>query len=83
MSLPPNRRPRHHTEVVIGVVMGAIDLAPAQSRSQRSEATVVACPMKRRLGPIFNAANDVIEQALIKTSLAELVRDIAKFARKV
>jgi hypothetical protein len=36
----------------------------------------VACAMKRRLGPIFNAANDAVEQALNKTSLAELVRGV-------
>jgi hypothetical protein len=30
--------------------------------------------MKRRLGPIFNAANDAVEQPLGKTSLAGLVR---------
>src|SRR5260370_40136978 len=30
--------------------------------------------MKRRLGRIFNAANDAVEQALSTTSLAELVR---------
>jgi DNA-binding IscR family transcriptional regulator len=32
-----------------------------------------ACAMKRRLGPIFNAANDAVEQALSKTSLSDLV----------
>ena len=31
-----------------------------------------------RLGPIFNAASDAVEQALSKTSLAELVRGIRK-----
>jgi NADP-dependent 3-hydroxy acid dehydrogenase YdfG len=45
-------------------------------RSQVHEGCVAACAMKRRLGPIFNAANDAVEQALSKTSLAELVRDI-------
>src|SRR5215831_14621583 len=35
---------------------------------------VVACAMQRRLGPIFNAANDAVEQALSTTRLAELVR---------
>jgi hypothetical protein len=45
-------------------------------RSQVHEGCVVACAMKRRLGPIFNAANDAVEQALSKTSLAELVRGI-------
>ena len=42
--------------------------------SQVHEGGVVACAMKRRLGPIFNAANDAVEQALSTTSLAELVR---------
>ena len=45
-------------------------------RGQVHERCVVACAMKRRLGPIFNAANDAVEQALSKTSLAELVRDV-------
>ena len=42
--------------------------------SQVHEGWVVACAMKRRLGPIFNTATDVGEQALSKTSLAALVR---------
>jgi hypothetical protein len=33
--------------------------------------------MKRGLGPIFNAANDAVEQALNNTSLAELVRGLS------
>jgi hypothetical protein len=45
-------------------------------RSQVHEGCGVACAMKRRLGPIFNAANDPVEQALSTTSLAELVRGI-------
>jgi Rrf2 family protein len=45
-------------------------------RSQVHERCVVACAMKRRLGPIFNAANDAVEQALSKTSLAELIRGV-------
>lgn len=45
-------------------------------RSRVHEGRMVACAMKRRLGPIFNAANGAVEQALSKTSLAELVRDI-------
>jgi hypothetical protein len=45
-------------------------------RSQVHEGWVMACAMKRRLGRIFNAANDAGEQALSKTSLAELVRGI-------
>ena len=45
-------------------------------RSQVHEGCVVAGAMKRRLGPIFNAANDAVERALSKTSLAELVRSV-------
>jgi DNA-binding IscR family transcriptional regulator len=45
-------------------------------RSQVHERCMVACAMKRRLGPIFNAANDAVEQALSRTSLAELVRGV-------
>ena len=37
-------------------------------RSQVHEGCVVACAIKRRLGPIFDAANDAVEQALSKTS---------------
>jgi len=42
--------------------------------SQVHEGCVVACAMKRRLGPIFKPATDVGEQALSKPSLAALVR---------
>src|SRR3981081_3698961 len=51
-------------------------------RSQVHEGCAVACAMKRRLGPIFNAANDAVEQALSKTSLAELVRDVGETLSK-
>ena len=52
-------------------------------RSQVHEGCVVACAMKRRLGPIFNAANDAVEQALGKTNLAELVRGIGRMCPKL
>src|SRR5262249_39963348 len=42
--------------------------------SQVHEGGVVACALTRRLGPIFNAANDAVEQALSTTRRAELVR---------
>src|SRR6266568_2893298 len=42
--------------------------------SQVHEGCVVACAMTRRLGPIFNAANDAVAQALSTTRRAELVR---------
>src|SRR5262245_59754024 len=64
------------------ITVGQIDKA-VESESgvfamhgQVHEGCVVACAMKRRLGPIFDAANDVVEQALSKTSLAELVRGV-------
>jgi len=36
------------------------------------EGCVVACAMTRRLGSIFNAANDAVAQALSTTRLAEV-----------
>jgi Rrf2 family protein len=45
-------------------------------RGQVHDGCRVAGAMKRRLGPIFNATNDAVEQALSKTTLAELVRGI-------
>jgi hypothetical protein len=45
-------------------------------RGQVHEECAVACAMRRSLGPISNAANDAVEQALSKTSLAELVAGI-------
>src|SRR5258708_11072034 len=45
-------------------------------RSQLHERCVVACAMKRRLGPILNSANAAVAQALSKTSLADLVRAV-------
>jgi Rrf2 family protein len=45
-------------------------------RSRVREGCVVARAMKRRLGPIFNAANEALEQALSKTSLTEVVRGV-------
>jgi len=46
-------------------------------RSQVHKGCMVVCAMERRLGPIFNAAKDAVEQALSKTSLAELVRGVS------
>ena len=45
-------------------------------RSRVHERCVVAYAMKRRLRPIFNAANEAVEQSLSKTSLAELMRGV-------
>jgi hypothetical protein len=52
-------------------------------RSQVHEGCVVSCVRKRRLGPLFNAANDAVEQALSKTSLAELVCGVGKICPKL
>ena len=46
-------------------------------RSQMHKGCMVVCAMERGLGPIFNAAKDAVEQALSKTSLAELVRGVS------
>ena len=46
-------------------------------RTHVHDRCVVASAMKRRLRPIFSAANDAVEQALSETSLAELVRGVA------
>ena len=45
-------------------------------RRRVREGCVVARAMKRRLGPIFTAANGAIEQALSKTSLADVIRGV-------
>ena len=44
--------------------------------SQVHEGAVVACAMKRRVGRIFNAANEGVGEARSETSLAELVRGV-------
>jgi len=46
-------------------------------RSQMHKGCMVVCAMERRRGPIFSAAKDAVEQALSKTSLAELVRGVS------
>src|SRR5262249_25259729 len=68
---PPSR-------ITLGQIYKAVESENGvfAERSQVHDRCVVACAMKRRLGPIFNAANDAVEQALSKTSLAELVRDV-------
>ena len=68
---PPSR-------ITLGQIYKAVESENGvfAKRSQVHDRCVVACAMKRRLGPIFNAANDAVEQALSKTSLAELVREV-------
>src|SRR6266481_5423158 len=89
---------RSASRITLGQIYKAVESENGvfAKRSQVHDRCVVACAMKRRLGPIFNAANDVayqlresrfaesvlngvvrgVEQALSKTSLAELVRDV-------
>jgi len=70
------RRPA--SRITLGQIYKAVESETGvfAMRSQVHEGCAVACAMKRRLGPIFNAANDAVEQALSKTSLAELVRGV-------
>jgi Rrf2 family protein len=64
--------------ITLGQIYKAVesDSGVFAMRSQVHEGCVVACAMKRRLGPIFNAANAAVVQALGKTSLAEMVRGV-------
>src|SRR5499433_4523007 len=68
---PPSR-------ITLGQIYKAVESESGvfAKRSQVHDRCVVASAMKRSLGPIFNAANDAVEQALSKTSLAELVRGV-------
>ena len=66
------RRPA--SRITLGQIYKAVESETAfLPCGQVHEQCAVACAMKRRLGPIFNAANDAVEQALSKTSFAELV----------
>ena len=71
LRLPPSR-------IALGQIYKAVEGESGvfAMRSQVHEGCVVACAMKRRLGPIFNAANDAVEHALSQTTLAELVRGV-------
>jgi Rrf2 family protein len=69
---------RAASRITLGQIYKAVESETGvfAMRSQVHEGCAVACAMKRRLGPIFDAANDAVEQALSKTSLAELVRGV-------
>jgi Rrf2 family protein len=71
------RRPA--SRITLGQIYKAVESESGvfAMRGQVHDKCAVACAMKRRLGPIFNAANDAIEQALSKTSLAELIRGVS------
>jgi len=77
---PPRRRrsPTPASGITLGQIYKAVESESGvfAMRSQVHDRCVVACAMKRKLGPIFNAANDAVEQALSKTSLLELVRGV-------
>ena len=70
------RRPA--SRITLGQIYKAVESESGvfAMRSQVHEGCMVVCAMERRLGPIFNAAKDAVEQALSKTSLAELVRGV-------
>jgi len=63
------------SEITLGQIYKAVESESGvfAMRGQVHEECAVACAMKRELGPIFDAANDAVEQALSKTRLAELV----------
>jgi len=69
---------RPASRITLGEIYKAIESETGvfAMRGQVHKGCVVAGAMKRRLGPIFNAANDAVERALSKTSLAELVRGV-------
>ena len=70
--------PRPASGITLGQIYKAVESESGvfAMRSKVHERCMVACAMKRRLGPIFTAANNAVEQALSETSLAELVRGI-------
>src|SRR5436190_12842254 len=76
------RRPA--SRITLGQIYKAVESETGvfAMRSQVHEGCVVACAMTRRLGPIFNAANDAVEQALSTTRLAELVRGVGYISPK-
>ncbi len=83
VALRPGRRGgvgllRAASRITLGQIYKAVESETGvfAMRSQVHDGCPVACAMKRRLGPIFNAANDAVEQALSKTSLANLVRGV-------
>jgi Rrf2 family protein len=67
------RRPA--SRITLGQIYKAVESESGvfAMRGQVHEGCPVACAMKRSLGPIFDAANDAVEQALSKTNLEELV----------
>ena len=67
------------SRITLGQIYGAVEseFGVFAMRSQVHEGCVVARAMKRRLGPVFDSANDAVKQALSKTSLADLMRGVS------
>jgi Rrf2 family protein len=70
------RRPA--SRITLGQIYRAVESENGvfSKRRQVHQRCPVASMMKRKLGPIFEAANDAVEQALNKTNLAQLMRDV-------
>jgi DNA-binding IscR family transcriptional regulator len=76
------RRPA--TGITLGQIYKAVESESGvfAMRSQVHKGCLVACAMERRLGPIFDAANDAVEQALSKNGVSRSwYAASAKFAR--
>src|SRR4030095_13523429 len=67
------------SRITLGQIYKAVESESGifSMRSQVNEGGAVACAMKRGLGPIFDAANDAVEQALGKTRLSDLLRRVS------
>jgi Rrf2 family protein len=67
------------SRITLGQIYKAVESESGifSMRSQVNEGCAVACAMKRGLGPIFDAANDAVEQALGKTRLSDLLRRVS------
>lgn len=65
-------------DITLGQIYKAVESEDGifAMRNQVHEGCVVACTMKKSLGPIFDAANDAVEKIFRQTSLAEMVRKI-------
>ena len=70
------RRPA--SRITLGQIYRAVESENGvfAMRGQVHKRCPVAGLMKQKLGPIFEAANDAVEQALNKTNLAELMRGV-------
>lgn len=71
------RRPA--SRITLGQIYKAVENEAGvfAMRDRVHEGCAVASAMKTKLGPIFSAANDAVEQALDKTTLGDLVRGVS------